>query len=443
LSPASTAEIWRTAAWFTLAIAVGLATGQLAWALALAALVWLLRSYRYLHRTLRWMRSAKRSRPPDNATVWDELSQEFNRLSLRSRKRKKKLGKLLSRFRQASAAMPDATVLIGQQGEIDWFNEAAKRMLGLSLQHDVGRRISNLIRDPGFVNYLREGDFSGALEVWSPVDPDMRLSLRMVPFGNKQSLLIARDVTHVVRLEQMRRDFVGNVSHELRTPLTVITGYLEALTDGEHVDPEDSQASLLQMKIQAERMRRIVQDLLMLTRLETGDQGPRQDSAVAIPAIASAIEEDARILSGEQGHRITLEAEAGLWLSGNPEELHSALSNVVSNAVRYTPPGGEIVIRWFADEQGAHFQVQDDGIGIEARHIPRLTERFYRVNTDRSRASGGTGLGLAIVKHVLQRHDARLRVESEPGVGSLFSCDFPSTRIVRKEEHEPAETAPA
>ncbi|MGD8643965.1 MAG: phosphate regulon sensor histidine kinase PhoR, partial [Chromatiales bacterium] len=304
-------------------------------------------------------------------------------------------------------------------------------------------RISNLIRDPGFVNYLREGDFSGALEVWSPVDPDMRLSLRMVPFGNKQSLLIARDVTHVVRLEQMRRDFVGNVSHELRTPLTVITGYLEALTDGEHVDPEDSQASLLQMKIQAERMRRIVQDLLMLTRLETGDQGPRQDSAVAIPAIASAIEEDARILSGEQGHRITLEAEAGLWLSGNPEELHSALSNLVSNAVRYTPPGGEIVIRWFADEQGAHFQVQDDGIGIEARHIPRLTERFYRVNTDRSRASGGTGLGLAIVKHVLQRHDARLRVESEPGVGSLFSCDFPSTRIVRKEEHEPAETAPA
>ncbi|MGD8498322.1 MAG: phosphate regulon sensor protein PhoR, partial [Chromatiales bacterium] len=266
MSPASTAEIWRTAAWFTLAIAVGLATGQLAWALALAALVWLLRSYRYLHRTLRWMRSAKRSRPPDNATVWDELSQEFNRLSLRSRKRKKKLGKLLSRFRQASAAMPDATVLIGQQGEIDWFNEAAKRMLGLSLQHDVGRRISNLIRDPGFVNYLREGDFSGALEVWSPVDPDMRLSLRMVPFGNKQSLLIARDVTHVVRLEQMRRDFVGNVSHELRTPLTVITGYLEALTDGEHVDPEDSQASLLQMKIQAERMRRIVQDLLMLTR---------------------------------------------------------------------------------------------------------------------------------------------------------------------------------
>jgi two-component system phosphate regulon sensor histidine kinase PhoR len=223
----------------------------------------------------------------------------------------------------------------------------------------------------------------------------------------------------------------------------VITGYLEALTDGEHVDPEDSQASLLQMKIQAERMRRIVQDLLMLTRLETGDQGPRQDSAVAIPAIASAIEEDARILSGEQGHRITLEAEAGLWLSGNPEELHSALSNLVSNAVRYTPPGGEIVIRWFADEQGAHFQVQDDGIGIEARHIPRLTERFYRVNTDRSRASGGTGLGLAIVKHVLQRHDARLRVESEPGVGSLFSCDFPSTRIVRKEEHEPAETAPA
>lgn len=440
MTPAWTAELWRTAGWFALAVAVGLATGQLAWAIAAAAIIWLIRGYRYLNRTLKWMRDGKRSSPPDSATLWDELNQEFNRLFQRSKKRKKKLGKLLSRFRQASAAMPDATVLLGQRGEIEWFNESAKSMLGLSLQHDVGRRIGNLIRHPSFINYLDRGDFSESVEVSSPVDPDVRLSLRLVPFGNKQSLLQARDVTRVARLEQMRRDFVGNVSHELRTPLTVIMGYLEALTDGDHVDSEDTRSSLIQMRGQAERMRRIVQDLLMLTRLETGDERPRQDSAVAIPAILAAIEEDARILSGDEAHDISLEAEAGLWLRGNPEELHSALSNLVSNAVRYTPPHGRIRIRWYSDDHGAHFQVQDDGIGVDPRHIPRLTERFYRVNTDRSRASGGTGLGLAIVKHVLQRHEARLRIESEPGVGSVFTADFPQSRLVRREEHERAET---
>lgn len=441
MTPASTAELWRTAAWFALATAVGLATGELGWVLAVAAIIWLIRSYRYLYRTLGWMRSGRRSSPPDSATLWDELNQASYRLYQRSKKRKKKLGKLLSRFRQASAAMPDATVLLGQDGEIEWFNESAKRLLGLSLQHDVGRRIGNLIRHPSFIHYLRRGEFTESLEITSPIDPDMCLSLHLVPFGNKQSLLTARDVTRVVRLEQMRRDFVGNVSHELRTPLTVITGYLEALTDGDHVDPKDTLKSLLQMRGQAERMRRIVQDLLMLTRLETGDERPRQDSTVAIPAILSAIEEDARILSGPQAHEISLEAEAGLWLRGSPEELHSALSNLVSNAVRYTPSGGQIRIRWYSDDDGAHFQVQDNGIGIEPRHIPRLTERFYRVNTDRSRASGGTGLGLAIVKHVLQRHDARLRVESQLGLGSVFSCDFPPSRVVHREEYDRVETA--
>jgi two-component system phosphate regulon sensor histidine kinase PhoR len=434
------AELLRLAALAGFALLLGWLTGQVAWALFIAAAIALLRAYRLLRRLDSWLQHGRRSEPPDAPTVWADVVGQIYHIHQRGRRRKKKMVKLLGRFRESTAAMPDAIVLLDAIGNIEWFNETAKSMLGLKPQ-DVGRRVGMLIRHPTFTSYLKQREHDEDVEMPWPEEPERRLNLRLVPFGNKQSLLLARDVTHVHRLEQMRRDFIGNVSHELRTPLTVITGYLEALTDHEDIGRDDVRSSLLQMSSQAERMRRIVEDLLMLSRLETREDGREQPSEVAVPGLLASIIEDARVLSGERRHEIGLESEEGLWLKGNTAELHSAFSNLVSNAVRYTPAGGRIQVRWWSDEAGAHYSVADNGIGIEAHHIPRLTERFYRIDTDRSRASGGTGLGLAIVKHVLQHHDAELRIESERGVGSTFICDFPPERMLRRTERGQAASA--
>ncbi len=441
MSSSRAVEVWRIIGILLLALIVGLLSRQLAWALVGGLAVILVWHYRQLWRVLRWVRVGKRSEPPDITGLWGDLVSDIYQLYQRNRKRKKKLAKLLNRFHQSTSAMPDATVVLGQSGEIEWFNDAAKRLLGLHAPQDVGRRIGNLIRHPIFTSFLAGGDYREPIEIPSPVNEHHVLNVRIVPYGNNKRLLSARDVTRLHKLEKMRRDFVGNVSHELRTPLTVISGYLEALTDGGEDDTEAVRASLLQMKGQAERMRRIVEDLLMLTRLETQETNGRHQTEVAVPGLLSALQEDARILSGDKHHQINLEADPELWLKGNPSELHSAFSNVISNAVRYTPAGGVINIRWYADEEGAHFEVQDTGIGVEPRHLSRLTERFYRVDMDRSRASGGTGLGLAIVKHVLQRHDAQLRVQSSPGEGSVFTCDFPHERVTRRKNEDEAATA--
>ncbi len=437
------AEFWRLAGVAALALFLGLLFDELAWALFAGGCLVILRQYRQLARVMRWLRRGRRADPPNVPGLWGEIVHDAYRQYHRNRRRKRKLAKVLNRFHDSSAAMPDATVILGASGEIEWFNDAAKRLLGLRPGQDTGRRIGNLIRHPSFTAYLAADDYREAVEIPSPIDDASRLNVRIVPYGKNQRLLSARDVTRLYRLEQMRRDFIGNVSHELRTPLTVITGYLETLTDVAEDDPAVVRNSMLQMKGQAERMRRIVEDLLMLTRLETQDDREHPPAEVAVPALLAAIEEDAQILSGEQRHRITLEAQSGLWLLGNPNELHSAFSNLVSNAVRYTPAGGEIGIRWYADDEGAHYEVRDTGIGIDPRHIPRLTERFYRVEVDRSRATGGTGLGLAIVKHVLQHHDAELRIESIPGKGSVFSCHFPVSRIVQRPPKQASSTAKA
>ena len=425
-----TTEFWRLTGILAFALVAGLIAGHVGWGLAIGLAVVLTWQYRQQLRLLKWLRHGRMKEPPDLEGIAGEIVYDVYRQYQRDRRRKKKLGKVLNRFYESSSALPDATVILGANGEIDWFNDAAKYLLGLTGK-DRGRRIGNLIRFPVFTSFLATEDYSEAVEIPSPVDESMRLSVRIVPYGKNQRLLSARDVTRLHRLEQMRRDFVGNVSHELRTPLTVITGYLEALTDGQETEPEQIINSLDQMKSQAERMRRIVEDLLMLSRLETRDENGREDVEVPVPALLASVEEEAHILSGEKRHRISLDVDPTAWLRGCSSELHSAFSNLVSNAVRYTPPDGEIHIRWWVDDEGAHYAVRDTGIGIEPEHIPRLTERFYRVDTARSRANGGTGLGLAIVKHVLRSHDATLRVESTPGEGSTFIADFPVKRVVR------------
>lgn len=258
------------------------------------------------------------------------------------------------------------------------------------------------------------------------------LEINIVPYGNDQRLLIARNITRIKRLEQMRRDFVANVSHELRTPLTVLNGLLETMSDAEDTEQlKYWKRSVQLMNQQTSRMQHIVDDLLLLSRLETSDK-KHTEQPVAIPAMLSAMREEAITLSGNMAHNIQLNADPHLWIIGNEQELHSAFFNLITNAIRYTPEKGTISLRWYADKSGAHFEVKDTGIGIAPQHVSRITERFYRVDIGRSRETGGTGLGLAIVKHAIERHKAKLRIESKLGQGSTFSCDFPYQRYITK-----------
>ncbi len=427
---------------FGLAAAIGWLLGQPLSALLLAALACLGWQLFHLYRLEQWLRRGSPTRPPSaypfrpNA-FWNEVYQHSFRLRQRSRKRKRKVSRILKQFQSAAAALPDAVVVLNEEDTVLWCNEAARRLLNLHRQ-DSGLKVTTLVRHPKFVHFLAQRRYDESLDFPSPLDTDVVLSVRIAPYGKKQRLLLATDNTRLHRLEQMRRDFVANVSHELRTPLTVINGYLETLLDNEDAVPSRWQKPLSGMHQQSCRMLRLVGDLLMLSRLE--NQGERQlQHAVDVPALLDEIADDTIALSGERGHRIVLEADRGLWLRGHEQELHSAFSNLVSNAVRYTPDGGHITIRWQADERGVHLEVEDDGEGISPQHLQRITERFYRVNRDRSRDSGGTGLGLAIVKHVMLNHGGKLHITSLVGVGSIFACDFPAELQVRQEAPAEAE----
>jgi two-component system phosphate regulon sensor histidine kinase PhoR len=425
-------EAWRIAALGLLLTAVGFAVGHVTLLLLVGLVSYIAWHYFNLVRLERWLKQGKKFEPPSGYGIWDELFNDIYRLQVRNRKRKRKLARFLQRFREATAVWPDAAVILDKREAIEWANARASELLGLELPHDVGQPITYLVRHPAFIAFLERGSPAQSLEIPSPTDPDVHLLLHVLPFGKKQQrLLTARDITRLHRLEQVRRDFIANVSHELRTPLTVLAGYLETLTDAADELPEGWAHSLQLMQEQTARMQRIVNDLLLLARLEAEDQQPVQE-AIRVPKMLEAIACEAQALSGTRAHHITLEAQE-VDLHGNAGDLRSAFTNLVMNAVQYTPPRGTIRIRWYSDERGAHMEVSDTGVGIEPQHIPRLTERFYRVDVARSRQSGGTGLGLAIVNHVLQRHDAQLHIESVPGKGSSFRCDFPPSRVFTSE----------
>lgn len=349
---------------------------------------------------------------------------EMWRIQRRTGKRKRKLRRALKRFKESTAALPEATVVLGQYGEIEWWNAAAEQLLGLRRPDDRGQRIANLIRHPEFVRRFESGDWRQPLVMSSPVDANIWLTLNIVPTAKHKYLLLAQNTTRLQHLDQVRRDFVANVSHELRTPLTVISGYVEALLDHAEARKPPWNHVLPQVHEQARRMRGIVEDLLLLSRLEL-DRELTSEEEIAVALLLRQIHKEAMELSGDANHRILLDVDPRFGLRGNRNELRSAFSNLVVNAIRYTSPGGEIRLSWHVDAQGAHFSVSDTGVGIEARHIPRLTERFYRVDVGRSRETGGTGLGLAIVKHVITRHDGQLNVKSTVGKGSTFTCHFP------------------
>jgi two-component system phosphate regulon sensor histidine kinase PhoR len=382
-------------------------------------------------RLARWLGEGKTSPPPESRGIWADIFDDIYRLQQRDRKRKKKLGSMLRRFQNATAAIPYAMVVLKSSDEIEWWNDAATQLLGLRYPQDAGQRIGNLIRNLDFVARLGRDADATPFDLISPRDHQALLSVQIVPYGKNQRLVVARDVTRFRSLEQMRRDFVANVSHELRTPLTVLLGYLEPMADDAASLHESWRAQIGVMREQAERMHRIIDDLLTLARLESRNE-IESSQPVCVAAMLESVREDAERLSGEEAHRISLAADADLWLDGNSEELRSLFSNLAFNAVRYTPPGGKIDMRWYADDSGAHFEIRDTGIGIPARCLSRVTERFYRVDTSRSRQRGGTGLGLAIVKHVLLRHGGSLHVESVPGRGTVFRCDYPASRILRE-----------
>ncbi len=381
-----------------------------------------------LFRLVRWLRESKKFQPPESSGIWGETFDQIFRLQQRNRKRKRNLRRVLKRFHKMTVALPDAMVEFRPgSDEIEWWNHAAARYLGLEYPRDTGQRVSNLIRNPEFLAYLNENGGPGEIEMQAPANEDVTLRVVIIHYSKNRRLLVARNITRLQQLERTRQDFVANVSHELRSPLTVVSGYLETLLDDDDVDQVFS-AQLHSMHSQTQRMTRIVEDLMFLSRLENDD--PQHNiETVVVPEMIASIADHARELGAGSDHVISLDVDAGLAVRGHEAELYSAFSNLVFNAIRYTPAGGHITIVWRSDDEGVVFSVKDTGEGIASHHLPRLTERFYRIDTGRSRASGGTGLGLAIVKHVMLRHEGHLDIDSEPGKGSLFSCHFPSGRI--------------
>ncbi|MGD2136688.1 MAG: phosphate regulon sensor histidine kinase PhoR [Gammaproteobacteria bacterium] len=437
-------RIWRKHLLFLLlAAGAALAGGQLAGypaeALLVVLLAYLLWVESNLYRLFIWLKQGKRRKIHESgSSIWHELYTSVLRLEKRNKKRKQRFDRLLTGFRDSMSALPDATVVLSETGEVEWWNRMARDLLGFTRDHPGPRQIEEFIEDPGFCRYLEAGDYHEPLEIPSPVDRDILLSVRIVPYSKGKRLLQARNITLMRQLENVRREFVANASHELRTPLTVVHGYLETMVDDPELHAGPWQRALTQMYQQSNRVKGIVEDMLALSQLEQGRHGDVQGS-VEIPLMLKIIKEEAELLSGAEGHKIELELQSDCNLVGSTERLHSLFANLVSNAVRYTPAGGRITIAWCADETGARFSVMDTGIGIEPHHIARLTERFYRVDAARSREIGGTGLGLAIVKHILNLMDGQLSIESKPGVGSTFTCHFPPELVKAKAVESPLE----
>jgi two-component system phosphate regulon sensor histidine kinase PhoR len=421
---------WRLALVVLCTLLLGLLIGQ-PWPLLcaglLGVLVW---HYAQLHRLLGRLNRRERLEAPEGAGVLSELARVLYLRQRENRERKRRLLGTLRAFRQAAAALPDAVVVLNRREQrIEWFNESTEHLLGLSYPKDIGNRFSNLVRSPRVTAWLESGAAEPLIDVQGTGVEGLRLSMRLLDYTPEEQLLIARDISKLLHLEQVRRDFVANVSHELRTPLTVLHGYLDML------EPEDvpEWAGMLgEMRRQSGRMTQIVEDLLTLSRLESRDSLPQEP--VEMASMLASLRGEAEAMSAGR-HRIEIEDLAGCDLLGSAKELHSAFSNLVINAVRYTPEGGRVRVEFHPTaEGGASLCVIDSGPGIAPQHLPRLTERFYRVSTSRSRDSGGTGLGLAIVKHILQLHQAQLLIDSEVGVGSRFCCVFDAGHRVAREE---------
>jgi len=406
----------------------------LATALALH-LAWVLAT---LFRLEWWLRHRSYADPPDLRGVWGEIVAQIVRMHRRKRFHKQRFVQLMRQLQRSTAALPSGVVILNAQREIVWFNRMAGRLLNLRRTADLGLRIENLLREPQFVRYLAGGDYANPIVFRPTTGEDNYLSMQLAPYGDGQLLLLVSDVSRQARLEAVRRDFVANASHELRSPLTVISGYLETLGQDAALAP-DLQRPIAEMRRQAERMTAIIRDLLALSRLEESDEVDG-GQPIDVAALTALLRKDV-LARAVHPRDVRVRIESAAQLLGDEPEIHAAFSNLVDNAAKYTPAEGALEMRWWQDEDGGHFSVTDTGMGIPPEHIPRLTERFYRVDPGRSRSTGGSGLGLAIVKHVLQRHGGTLEVQSTIGAGSTFTCHFPPQRLEQEAQSTNAATA--
>ncbi len=426
-------EIYRFCLYLFGSFCLGWFLKDLNVALAAGLLAYLARHLINLYRLESWLRrGAGAVRPPSNG-IWREIYYDLSRLKRQDKRRKKRIGKILNRFRKATAALPDGAVVLGPNEDIYWFNSAAGMLLGLK-NTDVGQHIGNLVRHPKFTRYLAVMDYEKGISIPAPRHPDTVIGIRIVRFGKGLRLLLAQDITRIKQMESMRRDFVANVSHELRTPLTVLTGYLENLQEFPDMPRDRFVRSIDSMADQAGRMRALVDDLMFLTRLET--KIPEVvNQYVDMPDLLGRLGNEFSSIHPQQ-ERIQLQVESSATVLGNENELRSAVSNLISNALKYSPPECAVTLRWIDQDGDTRLDVIDRGEGIAEEYIPRLTERFYRVDVNRSRQEGGTGLGLAIVKHVVNRHGGELKITSEVGKGSCFSVLFPAERLVRSQMND-------
>ena len=431
-----------------LVLALGLLAGWIVgqpflglFASSIAYLIW---SHRQLQRLLDWIDASahKELAPPESSGIWGEIFDSIYRVQRRHNRSRQRLASVIERIQESTAALNDGVIMADKQGALEWWNPAAEDLLGLKMPDDLGQLLTNLIRDPRFIDYLESSLSREPIQITSHDDRQLQIAITVYGEGNR--LMLVRDVTRLHQLETMRKDFVANVSHELRTPLTVISGYLETMIEGiriEGIRAEGARAegtgnvppmwnkALKRMQDQTLRMQNLVSDLLLLSKLEATDPNDSAEG-IQLQSLLSGIIDDAKALSGDSEHQFKLECDDHAVITGDGKELRSAFSNLVFNSVRYTPTGGKIKLRWWQDSEGGHLLVKDNGVGIDPVHIPRLTERFYRVDKSRSHSTGGTGLGLAIVKHVLLRHGAQISISSFPGKGSRFICHFPKERLV-------------
>lgn len=420
-------ELLRFVFWLLGGLIVGTIAGHSLWGIVVGSVLYLIQLLYNLRRIVRWLAKGAVGSPPDVPGIAEQIGELVYQRQRRNLKRRRRLADMVSNFRDSMANIPDGLVLIDEQRNISWFNNAARRFLGLKYPADIDQRIDNLVRHPTFTDYILSADHTRTIEIDSPMSPARHQEIRALPFGESQQLLIVRDASLVRRLQKVRSDFVVNASHELRTPLTVMRGYMEAV-EGDDSVPKDLQYPLQQVGRQVTRMDRLVNDLLELANLEREDV-QLQEKLVNVPSLIESLMKEARALSGDSKHEFVVHIDETVGLLADEKAIFSALSNLVFNAIHYTPAKGKITVNWQLNDDNMDFVVEDNGPGIAAQHLARLSERFYRVDVSRSRDSGGTGLGLSIVRHVMVSHDGELQIDSELGHGSRFTCRFPNARI--------------
>ena len=416
---------------FTIAVLiVGTVIGEVAWTLVIFLSIYLIWTLRQALRLYEWLYERRVEAPPESTGLWGDMLDGIHQLQKNHQKARDRQQAMINRIQESANALKDAVIMTNSHGAMDWWNQAAEQMLGFQTPTDRGQLLYNLVRTPEFKPYFTSKDYKDPLIIDSPHNPDVKLQIQITLFAEDDRLIIVQNITRIVHLEQMRKDFVSNVSHELKTPLTVISGYLETLLDYSEGLPKRVIRALDQMQLQSKRMDALINDLLLLSKIE--NEGLSfEPTKIDITSLLKTICHDAKSLNVEKQHDIQLSIETDNTIFGHPTQLQSAFSNLLLNAVKYSPAKGKIQVRWYEDNRGLYFSVTDTGIGIDPIHIPRLTERFYRADPSRTSETGGTGLGLAIVKHVLINHQATLVVNSELGVGSTFCCCFPFSQKAR------------